>query len=429
MGLPGGRCPYLCCCACHVLQLVAQELPGQGRGLLANAAVRKGEPLLAVPEQLVISPQTAAAESCLSPVLSQQRQQLSDWSLLALFLAEQLYLCKEAASSSSSSSSVWAPYIAVLPRSPIGTVLDWTQEEVDTLLAGSGLASTAGLIRGGADLLWEDLQPLLAAAKQQGLCPEGMFGRADIDWAVGICLSRSVRLDSRGGQVVLVPFADFLNHEPSCEAFLVWDERQHAVVLRPDRDYSPGQQVIISYGPKSSGELLLSYGFCPPAGSNPHEAAHLHFSLEAGDPWLQVKRQALQQRGMSSSTSFAVRIDGLPANLMPYLAFCAAQPPSAAQVEALARELFDAGHLPAVGGVGCERLALELLARACKAALKGYRQQAEADKQLAAGVQAGGGFEQRRGLMAAVRVRERQILSRTEFVAQQRIRQLRIMGA
>jgi hypothetical protein len=58
---------------------------------------------------------------------------MSDWSLLALFLAEQLYLCNKAGSSSSgssSSSSAWAPYIRVLPRSPIGTVLDWSQKEV-----------------------------------------------------------------------------------------------------------------------------------------------------------------------------------------------------------------------------------------------------------------------------------------------------------
>jgi histone-lysine N-methyltransferase SETD3 len=184
--------------------------------------------------------------------------------------------------------------------------------------------------------------------------------------------------------------------------------------------------VCISYGPKSSGELLLSYGFCPAAGSNPHDAAHLHLSLAADDPWLQAKQQALQQLGKPSSEAFAVRIDGLPAQLLPFLAFIAARPQSAAQIEELARDVA-AGQLPAAapGGVSSEQLALELLVKACKAAIKGYPQQVEADRQLAAGVQAGGGFEQRRELMAAVRVRERQILSRTEFVAQQRLRQLR----
>lgn len=54
--------------------------------------------------------------------------------------------------------------------------------QVDTLLAGSGLASTAAMIRIGAQLVWQDLQPLLTAAKQQGLCPADMFSKADIYW-------------------------------------------------------------------------------------------------------------------------------------------------------------------------------------------------------------------------------------------------------
>jgi hypothetical protein len=57
----GKQCSCLCCSVYYVLQLVTQELPGQGRGLVANAAVRKGELLVAVPQQLVISLQTAAA--------------------------------------------------------------------------------------------------------------------------------------------------------------------------------------------------------------------------------------------------------------------------------------------------------------------------------------------------------------------------------
>jgi hypothetical protein len=54
--------------------------------------------------------------------------------------------------------------------------------QADLLLAGSGLASTATIIRNGAELLWQDLQPLLETAKQQGLCPENMFSKADINW-------------------------------------------------------------------------------------------------------------------------------------------------------------------------------------------------------------------------------------------------------
>lgn len=118
--------------------------------------------------------------------------------------------------------------------------------QVETLLAGSGLRQKAATIISAADLLWQDLQPITTAANQRGLCPPDMFSRADIDWAVGICLSRSVRLDDRKGEVVLVPYADLLNHDTSCEAYLVWDEQQQSVVLRPDRSYKAGEQVRFS---------------------------------------------------------------------------------------------------------------------------------------------------------------------------------------
>lgn len=184
-------------------------------------------------------------------------------------------------------------------------------------------------------------------------------------------------------------------------------------------------QVFISYGPKSSGELLLSYGFCPAPGSNPHDAAHMMFTMPAGDKLRQAKEQALAARGIPSSETFAVRIDALPAGLIPYLAFCSAELRSDSEVEQLAVQLFDEGNLPTVIGVSCEQIALTALAKQCRATLQGYLQKQEADRQLAATVLAGGGYEQRQAVMAAIRVRERQILSRTEFVAQQRVRELK----
>jgi hypothetical protein len=54
-----------------------------------------------------------------------------------------------------------------------------------------------------------------------------------------------------------------------------------------------------------------------------------------------------------------------------------------------------------------------------------YPQEAAADKRLADTVPEGGGFEQREALCAAVRLRERAILARTEFVAAQQAKALR----
>jgi histone-lysine N-methyltransferase SETD3 len=186
-------------------------------------------------------------------------------------------------------------------------------------------------------------------------------------------------------------------------------------------------QVVISYGFKSSGELLLSYGFCPPPGSNPYDAAFLTFGPGITDPLMQEKKQALAARGLPLVESFGLLIDALPAGLLPYAAFCAARPTKAtvAAVEQLAGALFDKEQLPDIDAVSSELLALEAILKECRGALPGYKQTAAADKQLAAAVPSGGGFAERAGLVAAVRCREQQILARTEFVVSQRIRALK----
>jgi hypothetical protein len=114
---------------------------------------------------------------------------------------------------------------------------------VSKLLSGSGLLLKAQAIMAAAEALWRDIQPVVAAAKQQGLCPQDMFSRADVTWATGICLSRSIRLDDRGGVVVLCPLADLFNHSVESNAFLKWDPQQQAVALQADRSYQPGDEV------------------------------------------------------------------------------------------------------------------------------------------------------------------------------------------
>jgi hypothetical protein len=59
-------------------------------------------------------------------------------------------------------------------------------------------------------------------------------------------------------------------------------------------------QVFISYGKKSSGELLLSYGFVPKEGTNPNDSIELLVSLDKSDKCYKEKLQALKRNGLSA---------------------------------------------------------------------------------------------------------------------------------
>ena len=234
------RCP-----PSRPLQLAAAATPGSGRGLVAAQPIGKGESLLSIPQQLVLTPAAALEQSCLRPLL--EEQPLPAWSVLALWLAEQR---------AAGSAGGWWPYVRLLPERT-GCVLEWSEEEVEWL-CGSQLHSDALEIRAAEEASWAEMQAVLAAAKAQGRAPaHGAFGRAQLQWAFAVLLSRLVRLAGLGDQEALLPWADLLNHDCAAASFLDWSATEAAVVLRAERRYRAGEQLLISYGQKTSGELLL----------------------------------------------------------------------------------------------------------------------------------------------------------------------------
>lgn len=58
-------------------------------------------------------------------------------------------------------------------------------------------------------------------------------------------------------------------------------------------------QVFISYGKRSSGELLLAYGFIS-SEYNPHDFVELELALDQEDPSYETKLAAVQEQGLSS---------------------------------------------------------------------------------------------------------------------------------
>lgn len=57
--------------------------------------------------------------------------------------------------------------------------------------------------------------------------------------------------------------------------------------------------MFLSYGRKSNGELLLSYGFVPKEGTNPNDSVELLVSLNKSDKCFKEKMQALRKNGLS----------------------------------------------------------------------------------------------------------------------------------
>ncbi|PKA51197.1 Ribulose-1,5 bisphosphate carboxylase/oxygenase large subunit N-methyltransferase, chloroplastic [Apostasia shenzhenica] len=283
------------------------------RGLVALKNIRKGEKLLFVPPSLVM---TSDSEwTCTQAGDVMRRNCVPDWPLLATYLISEASLME---------SSRWSRYISALPRQPY-SLLYWTRLELDMYLVASAIRERA--IERVLDVTgtYNDLRDRIFS-KRPSLFPQETFNLEAFKWSFGILFSRLVRLPSMGGKVALVPWADMLNHSSEVETFLDYDKSSKGIVFTTDRQYQPGEQVFISYGQKSNGELLLSYGFVPKDGTNPNDSVELSLSLKKSDKCYKEKVEALRKYGLSMCQRFPLQIFGWPIEMMAY-AYLVVSPP------------------------------------------------------------------------------------------------------
>lgn len=200
-----------------------------------------------------------------------------------------------------------------------------TRSELDTYLVASHIRERA--IERITDVTgtYNDLRARIFS-KHPNLFPEEVYNMETFRWSFGILFSRLVRLPSMDGKVALVPWADMLNHSSEVETFLDYDKSSQGIVFTTDKSYQPGEQVFISYGKKSNGELLLSYGFVPKEGTNPNDSVDLLLSLNKSDKCYKEKLLALQKYGLSSPQCFPLQITGWPLEMMAY-AYLVVSPP------------------------------------------------------------------------------------------------------
>uniref|UniRef100_A0A7C9CSB8 [Ribulose-bisphosphate carboxylase]-lysine N-methyltransferase n=1 Tax=Opuntia streptacantha TaxID=393608 RepID=A0A7C9CSB8_OPUST len=201
-----------------------------------------------------------------------------------------------------------------------------TRSELDRYLEASKIRERAIEMSNDVAGTYNDLK-LRIFSKYPDLFPEEVFNMETFRWSFGILFSRLVRLPSMCGKVALVPWADMLNHSCEVETYLDYDKSSKGIVFTTDRQYQPGEQVFISYGKKSNGELLLSYGFVPEEGTNPSDSAELSLSLEKSDKCYKEKLEALRKHGLSASHCFPLQVTGWPVQMMAY-AYLVVSPPS-----------------------------------------------------------------------------------------------------
>ncbi|XP_022765263.1 uncharacterized protein LOC111310257 isoform X5 [Durio zibethinus] len=91
----------------------------------------------------------------------------------------------------------------------------------------------------------------------------------------------------------LIPFTDFMNHDGVSNSIVLFDEDKKLSEVIADRNYSPGEEVLISYGKFPNATLLLDFGFTLPY--NIHDQVKIHMNIPYHDILREMKLELLQQ--------------------------------------------------------------------------------------------------------------------------------------
>ncbi|XP_051146391.1 protein SET DOMAIN GROUP 40 [Andrographis paniculata] len=247
-----------------------------GRGLAATRSINKGELVLRVPkEALMTSDCLIGNDQKLMAVLG-NFPLLSSPQILSIALLNEI---------NKGPSSAWYPYLKQLPQS-YDLLASFTQFEIDALQIADAIWAAEKAVQKSKSE-WEEATPILRALNLK----IKLISFSAWLWASATISSRTMHIpwDAAG---CLCPVGDFFNYAPPGEAphshtddtntdrltDAGYDEALGCYCFYAKRNYEKGDQVLLSYGMYTNLELLEHYGFL--LQDNPNDQAFISLEPE-----------------------------------------------------------------------------------------------------------------------------------------------------
>ncbi|CAH9065444.1 unnamed protein product [Cuscuta europaea] len=206
----------------EVSSVLSMGESASGRCLVACKPIKAGDCMLKVPYS-----QQMSSNKLPSGINSLLGDRVSNVAKVALLVLYEQKLGEK---------SDWAPYIRRLPQpAQMHNMIFWKDDELD-------MVSRSPLYQ---ETLW-----------QKNIVETDFF------------------------VITEIPFADFLNHDGHSDSCVLNDEEERLSEVIADRDYAPGDQVLISYGKFSNATLLLDFGFTVPFNTYDQVEVKLNLSQE-----------------------------------------------------------------------------------------------------------------------------------------------------
>lgn len=269
------------------------------RGVHARAKIKKGEILLCVPKNLLITLEMAKE----APVgLKMEGLKLSLLSPKHSFLAS--YILQEL----HNKDTKWKPYLDMLPRDLSSFPIFFTIEEKKWLEGSPFLTQVEDKIED----MEKDYNSIIQVAPEFSKYTLEEFKRVRI-----LVSSRIFGIKIDGNKTdALVPLADMLNHKRPQETSWEYSDEKGGFIIESKKCIERGDQVYDSYGKKCNSRYFLNYGFT--VEDNDANEVPMKISLSEEDKLYSVKSNLL---GNSKNKTIRVSEDLTEKNMVHFFSF------------------------------------------------------------------------------------------------------------
>ena len=278
-----------------------------GRGLLAFRKIQQGEKIIEIPENLILKTQEMNTENI-------GKDDFNEYDSLAISLIQQRAV---------GDKSNWKIYFDILPREEdLNLTFRWKIQDI-AFLRGSKTVSASLYLREKIHGQFERLEETVFSRNPMKY-PKSIFNITSWEWALSVLLSRAIFLQNLK-KVSLVPYADFMNHNPFSSSYIdskkIAFSKNNEIVMYADKDYNKFDQIFTSYGQKANLDLMVLYGFL--LERNPYDSIELRISVSQNDPLFEEKKKFMEDCDKTTSITFPLFYYKYPRELYEFLRFCA----------------------------------------------------------------------------------------------------------
>ncbi|KAF6027800.1 SETD4 [Bugula neritina] len=245
-------------CAAHgcqeVKRLRTYNFDGCGRGMQTLSRIQPGDALIRLPQALLVTTSTALKDDIIRSMCQRSTLKPTAVEMLCAFL---LYERQKG------EKSFWRYYITSLPTS-FSTLLCLNPK--DAHLLDSQLQTRLDTMQRSVDRTFSETVKIFGELL-------GDVSYSDYLWAWHVVNTRCIYMkqpkleevrtsNEEEDDFALAPFLDLLNHNPSAQSSILFDDEAGFCEIVTHDTYRKYDQVFIRYDNHSNRTLLLEYGFC-----------------------------------------------------------------------------------------------------------------------------------------------------------------------